>query len=65
MHMGRELTALEEIVISKQTAEPGCWDGKFSNYLGEVYSEALHGHNPFGQGFCICTPTRAQTRAQT
>lgn len=65
VHMERPLTSLEEIMISKQTAQPGCWDGKLSNVWGEQYSEAVHGLNPLGQGFSICTPLSALSRAKT
>lgn len=56
--MSARLTALEEIMMDKQRANPGCLDGKLLNFQGEPYSEARHGTNPLGQGYCICAPAK-------
>lgn len=55
-------TDFEEIFMDKQRSQPGCWDGRLSNWRGEVYSEARHGLNPLAQGFSICMPVATPRR---
>ena len=55
-------TPLEQHLIEKVRASPGCLDGQLVNFRGDPYVQATHGDNPLEAGFSYCVSARPPYR---